>query len=604
MEVIDVTTKSTFQVPREHITFTSAIQNDTKSFPLCELYQRGKCDKGDSCKHIHVDPRFLKVQREKHYSWMQSNAEKFAEMSDDKTFDVFNATIKEVMAVQKCNLEYTRGLFLSPEDRDKRTTGNNSYSGKVPTACLLFLNGSCKWGEHCNQAHINRRYLTSKNREFQKWMDSRKSEFSSMSPGDYIEAYHPNVSDVIKIPKSQVTQFTRGLYQYVQGSDKIPSICLLFQKNRCSCEELCKQVHVSPEWLNKQRKNSRKSKREVPSPAKTKDNQKETNNNPSPSCSSFSSVSPSSFTSFSDSPGCSSMGSISTSTPVNHSFSSPNKESPNEQTAQSPNSPNVSRPLNLDLSPSPKDAPKKKLNVDAKPFNPNYSKPEMGMTPPSILAPLVPVYLPVPYYPLGAPQLLIPCPTENRLPTELTAMTVPLITNGPGTNTDSIRTTFAPLSLEDSKLCIENSRRSPEDGDEFFTFDFAKEFGEFTDNGSPEKWKIIDNGSPSPPLTDPLTELIQSQISPQPQDSNKQSQVQDIAATQLRRSLEEALKILHRHQNEVQTTTNQLETVLTSMEHMSPRSKLNGCAQLEAGLPVVEKLVLQLQKAFTNITPP
>lgn len=49
-------------------------------------------------------------------------------------FEVFNATIKEVMEVPKTQLEYTRGLFLSPEDRDKKLATNisaNAYCGKV-----------------------------------------------------------------------------------------------------------------------------------------------------------------------------------------------------------------------------------------------------------------------------------------------------------------------------------------------------------------------------------------------------------------------------------------------------------------------------------------
>eukprot|EP00993_Chasmostoma_nieuportense_P003777 NODE_447_length_2226_cov_90.739876_g415_i0.p1 GENE.NODE_447_length_2226_cov_90.739876_g415_i0~~NODE_447_length_2226_cov_90.739876_g415_i0.p1 ORF type:complete len:614 (+),score=95.95 NODE_447_length_2226_cov_90.739876_g415_i0:59-1900(+) len=265
VDVIDVTTKSTIKVPLDQIELTSvtsqllaAYENpeaNTKcSFTLCELYQRGKCERKEGCRHVHVDPEYLKAKRETHFTWMQSNADTFARLPNDKTFEVFNATIKEVMHVRKVHLEYTRGLFLSSEDRDKRISGSvpsNSYSGKVPTACLLFLNGSCKWGEHCNQAHISRKWLQGKNREFQRWIENRKADFYQLSHYQAIDAYHPNLYEIIKIPKQNVVQFTRGLYQ---GGDKVPSVCLLFQKGKCSCGELCKQIHISNNWVSQQRK--------------------------------------------------------------------------------------------------------------------------------------------------------------------------------------------------------------------------------------------------------------------------------------------------------------------------------------------------------------
>ena len=129
---------------------------------------------------------------------------------------MFNATIKEVMAVDKANLEYTRGLFFAPEDRDKKTAGHvssNSYCRKVPTACLLHLNGTCKWGEHCNQAHINRQWLRAKNAEFQRWIDGCREKFADLTPTEPVRVYHPTLHEVIKIPKEYVVQFTRSLYQ-------------------------------------------------------------------------------------------------------------------------------------------------------------------------------------------------------------------------------------------------------------------------------------------------------------------------------------------------------------------------------------------------------
>ena len=54
---------------------------------------------------------------------------------------------------------------------------------------------------------------TSKTREFQQWMNNCKEEFDRLSATDLVSAYHPNLYEVIKIPKSSIVQFTRGLYQ-------------------------------------------------------------------------------------------------------------------------------------------------------------------------------------------------------------------------------------------------------------------------------------------------------------------------------------------------------------------------------------------------------
>eukprot|EP00668_Euglena_longa_P024583 GGOE01030684.1.p1 GENE.GGOE01030684.1~~GGOE01030684.1.p1 ORF type:complete len:702 (-),score=123.14 GGOE01030684.1:2008-4056(-) len=282
VDVIDVTIKSTIKVPIDRIVQTaitpqllhcraSSTEGDSSAskttFTLCELFQKAKCERKENCRLVHVEQDFMRGQREKHLGWMQMNAETFGQLPHDKMFEVFNATIKEVMEVPKSQLEYTRGLFLSPEDRDKKlasTISSNAYCGKVPTACLLYLNGSCKWGEHCNQAHISRKWLHGKNRDFQRWMESCKVQFNNLAPTELISAYHPNLYEVIKVPKQYIVQFTRGLYQ---GGEKVPSVCLLFQKQRCSCEELCKQIHVSSEWLSKQRKSGpqgRRQRRDAP----------------------------------------------------------------------------------------------------------------------------------------------------------------------------------------------------------------------------------------------------------------------------------------------------------------------------------------------------
>mmetsp|Transcript_37187 Transcript_37187/g.66358 ORF Transcript_37187/g.66358 Transcript_37187/m.66358 type:complete len:654 (-) Transcript_37187:27-1988(-) len=319
IDVIDVTTKSTIKVPISKIGLTAATsqllgayehgelnkyraESAKSSFTLCELYQKYKCERKESCRHVHVHPDYLRIQRNKHFEWMQDKAKQFVLEPGDKVYDVFNATIKEVMPVPKCHLEYTRGLFLSSEERDKKTVGglsNTSYCGKVPTACLLYLNGSCKWGEHCNQAHITRRYLHNKNREFQQWMNKCKEKFDLLSATDLVMAYHPNLYEVIKIPKSSIVQFTRGLYQ---GGDKVPSVCLLFQKDKCSCEELCKQIHVNTDWLMKHRKTqSQRGRKQGQQQVKAPGNKRPQPETTSPGNSNGS------FNS--DSPGCSSISS-------------------------------------------------------------------------------------------------------------------------------------------------------------------------------------------------------------------------------------------------------------------------------------------------------
>eukprot|EP00906_Rhabdomonas_costata_P024915 RCo035723 len=275
VDVIDVTTKSTMRVPVQYVRPTAVTpmlvpialnaeglalnapsettETDSKAeksvFTLCELYQRGKCDRKDKCRHVHVEPEFLREQRQKHLVWMEDNAHVFERMPPNQVFEVFNATIKEVMQVPRVQLEYTRGLFLSPEDRDKKvppSTSVNSYCGKVPTACLLHLNGACKWGEHCNQAHISREWLQARNHDFELWMEARRADFTQLPPSQLLRVYHPNLYEVVQISKESIIQFTRGLFQ---AGDKVPSVCLLFQKNRCSCGELCKQIHANLEHM-------------------------------------------------------------------------------------------------------------------------------------------------------------------------------------------------------------------------------------------------------------------------------------------------------------------------------------------------------------------
>ena len=46
-------------------------------------------------------------------------------------------------------------------------------------------------------------------------MEGCKVKFRNLSPNEPINAYHPNLYEVLKIPKRHVIQFTRGLYQVV-----------------------------------------------------------------------------------------------------------------------------------------------------------------------------------------------------------------------------------------------------------------------------------------------------------------------------------------------------------------------------------------------------
>ena len=93
VDVIDVTTKTTIKVPLDHIGTTAVTpqllqksastpkttggdaEHARTTFTLCELYQKGKCERKDACRHVHVDADYLRAQREKHFEWMQLNAE-------------------------------------------------------------------------------------------------------------------------------------------------------------------------------------------------------------------------------------------------------------------------------------------------------------------------------------------------------------------------------------------------------------------------------------------------------------------------------------------------------------------------------------------------
>eukprot|EP01012_Entosiphon_sulcatum_P015198 TRINITY_DN2020_c0_g1_i1.p1 TRINITY_DN2020_c0_g1~~TRINITY_DN2020_c0_g1_i1.p1 ORF type:complete len:598 (+),score=76.25 TRINITY_DN2020_c0_g1_i1:30-1796(+) len=376
IDVIDVTTKSTIKVPVAKLYQTAFQQQRTTCpngeekiapFTVCELFQKGKCDRKEQCRHVHVDTDFLRAQRAHHFVWMHEKADTFAKLPPNHTFEVFNATMKEVMDVPKCCLEFTRGLFLSPEDRDRRqgTPSASAYCGKVPTACLLFLGGSCKWGEHCNQAHISKKWLNSRNREFQTMMQHQKASFDALASTSTIEAYHPNLNEIVLVPRASIIQFTRGLYQ---ASEKTPSICLLHQKGKCSCEELCKQIHVDPQWMAKQKKGNHSGRRRGKSDA---------------SDGSMKITSPASIpSSVASSPGCSSMSShrsvspLALTGPENINSRAGKGRRANTYTGQPPDlTPlviGVGRPAECFLTPFSV-GPQSKLNVGAMPFSPGQS---------------------------------------------------------------------------------------------------------------------------------------------------------------------------------------------------------------------------------------
>lgn len=227
---------------------------------ICDAFQEGRCLAGDKCHDIHVKPEFLAETRMQMSSWLMDRENEFRqtlETDPTKTFRIFVADLKEVVEVPAASLVFTKGLYVDPTTRAKRArgVGNHAHTHahavmQVPTSCGLYSTdpAQCKWGRWCNQVHIDHQWMQSKKEEFDHWFNELQARYFSLAPDDSFTVHDPQLKTSISLPKFSIAGFSRGLFQ---GSmKKLASVCLLYQRGKCTAGSCCNQIHVVPQYLS------------------------------------------------------------------------------------------------------------------------------------------------------------------------------------------------------------------------------------------------------------------------------------------------------------------------------------------------------------------
>ncbi|KEG11646.1 hypothetical protein DQ04_02401000 [Trypanosoma grayi] len=225
---------------------------------ICEPFQEGRCILGEACTDIHVYPEYLASTRQAMVSWLQSKEREFQQsLAQDpgKVFRVFCADLKEVVEVPIAALRFTKGLYVDPSMRARRARSGHQnqfamMASQVPTACGLFSAdpSQCKWGRWCNQVHIELAWMHSKKNEFESWSNNLEKCFNSLPPNYLFTVHDPQLKTSLSLPKASIAGFSRGLFQ--GSAKKAPSVCMLFQRNRCTASACCNQIHVVPPYLH------------------------------------------------------------------------------------------------------------------------------------------------------------------------------------------------------------------------------------------------------------------------------------------------------------------------------------------------------------------
>ena len=231
-------------------------------FRVCDAFFEGQCQDGYECNDVHVEKNALAHQRQRVTSWLDGKETEFRrlQLTDSlQSFRVFCADLKEVVDVPVMCLSFTRGLYVDPSSRAKRSKHHQQsafavMASQVPTACGLYAVDpmNCKWGKWCNQAHIVPSFLSQKRDQFKQWSHSLESQFSQMPVQHVFQVHDPQTRSTVHVPRSSISEFTRGLFQGSQK--KAPSVCMLNQRGKCTARSCCNQVHVNVEFLAKERR--------------------------------------------------------------------------------------------------------------------------------------------------------------------------------------------------------------------------------------------------------------------------------------------------------------------------------------------------------------
>lgn len=224
---------------------------------ICDAFQEGRCNAGEKCHDIHVDKDFLSKTRLQMSSWLMDREAEFHRtlVTNPKfTFRIFVADLKEVVEVPIGSLVFTKGLYVDPNTRAKRIRGTiaHPYSPamtQVPTNCGLYASSptQCKWGRWCNQVHISSEWMNTRKGAFDAWFRELQARYFSLSPFENFTVHDPQLRASIELPKYSIAGFSRGLFQGSQR--KLASVCLLFQREKCTAGACCNQIHVVPRFL-------------------------------------------------------------------------------------------------------------------------------------------------------------------------------------------------------------------------------------------------------------------------------------------------------------------------------------------------------------------
>ncbi|KAG5488481.1 hypothetical protein JIQ42_00088 [Leishmania sp. Namibia] len=225
---------------------------------ICDAFQEGRCAAGDRCHDVHVRPEYLTETRMEMSSWLLERECEFRQTmktNAKKTFSIFVSELKEVVEVPISSLVFTKGLYVDPATRAKRARGAGNHAHvhammQVPTSCGLYSTDpmQCKWERWCNQVHIDHRWMQAKKAEFDQWFIELQNRYFSLAPDATFTVHDPQLKNSIALPKFSIAGFSRGLFQ---GSmKKLASVCLLFQRGKCTAGSCCNQIHVFPQYLS------------------------------------------------------------------------------------------------------------------------------------------------------------------------------------------------------------------------------------------------------------------------------------------------------------------------------------------------------------------
>ncbi|RNF05840.1 putative zinc finger protein family member [Trypanosoma rangeli] len=227
------------------------------SMRSCDAFQESQSIRVGNRNDVHVHPECLATKPQEMLLWLQEKECEFRQtrlQDKEKLFRVFCADLKEVVEVPIYALRFTKGLYVDPSLRARRMRSGHQnqfamMASQFPTACGLFSEDPslCKWERWCNQVHIEKGWMHTKKRKFEAWSNALERRFNGFPPDYLFPVHDPQLKSTLCLPKACIAGFSRGLFQ--GSAKKVPSVCMLFQRGRCTANSCCNQIHVDPAYL-------------------------------------------------------------------------------------------------------------------------------------------------------------------------------------------------------------------------------------------------------------------------------------------------------------------------------------------------------------------